>query len=769
MTSPTDPSRSSHPTKRPDEHPSPLAGAGAEGLVTELHGKLDYASYLRLDVLLSAQRPLSRPEHHDEFLFIIQHQTTELWFSLVIHELREAMRLVAQDSLEPSFKILARVKHVQAQLLSQWSVLATLTPTEYVQFRHVLGPASGVQSHQNRLIEYLLGNRDARFLQVFRHKPEIFAQLQDTLQRPSLYDEFLRHLARRGFGVPREVLERDLTRTHEAHEGVTEILRQIYENPHRWWDAYEMAEKLVDLDETIMLWRYRHLKVVQRVIGMKRGTGGTAGVNYLKNLVDTPLFPELWDVRTVVGPPHRPAAGRSHRRSKRGLMPQSISSHPPLSSAAGAGTTPGVVSPVICDVIQRAVAPLGAGPLSEASVQTHLAPLFSRHLRAMRTRGEIYLANHSLGRPLDQTAVDVASALDHWYESMDDAWGPWFEEMSRFRRNIASLIGSSRPDAVIPKTSAGQGLRAVLNAFGAEVPDVLATQGEFDSIDFILRTYGLHGRARLAWIEPEPINPEHVAGGEGAPPRFSAARVLEHVESIRPGTLVCLSHIFYATGQVLPQLELIVRACHERGGLVMLDCYHSAGVLPLALESLGVDFAIGGSYKYTRGGPGACWLFVHPKHLSIGPEPRWRTLDTGWFAKREPFAFQRPRHPELADGGDAWLESTPAVLPFFQARAGLDLTLAVGVERLREDALAKTRALAEKLRRAGVSVQFGGESPEGTGNYLLVPHADTGALVKQLRRSGVVSDARLGAVRLAPDVLTTEAELDRAATIIAGL
>ncbi|MBS0187238.1 MAG: tryptophan 2,3-dioxygenase [Planctomycetes bacterium] len=276
-------------------------------MVTDLHGKLDYATYLGLDRLLSAQRPLSSPEHHDETLFIIQHQTTELWFKLVIHELREAMRLVAADQLEPSFKILARVKHIQQQLLGQWSVLATLTPTEYVQFRHVLGPASGIQSYQNRLIEYLLGNREARFVEVFKHQPEVYKTLNDALRAPSLYDEFLRHLARRGMPVPQDVLNRDLTTQYEPHEGVLRVFKTIYDDPHRCWDAYEMCEKLVDIDEAALLWRFRHLKVVQRVIGMKRGTGGTAGAAYLRNIFDRPLFPELWDVRTMVGPEVNPS------------------------------------------------------------------------------------------------------------------------------------------------------------------------------------------------------------------------------------------------------------------------------------------------------------------------------------------------------------------------------------------------------------------------------------------------------------------------------
>ncbi len=259
---------------------------------------LDYATYLDLDDLLAAQRPLSDPPHHDEMLFIVQHQTTELWFKLMLHELRAATMFVRNDDLESSFKILARVKHIQTQLLNQWSVLATLTPTEYAQFRYALGPASGFQSHQNRLIEMALGKRDARVIEVFRHVPAIRAELEEALHAPSLYDEFLRWLARRGLPVPTDVLERDVSLPYETHPGVTEVIVGIYEHPDASWDAYEMAEKLVDVDETYSLWRYRHLKVVLRVIGTKRGTGGTAGASYLREMVDEVFFPELWEART---------------------------------------------------------------------------------------------------------------------------------------------------------------------------------------------------------------------------------------------------------------------------------------------------------------------------------------------------------------------------------------------------------------------------------------------------------------------------------------
>jgi tryptophan 2,3-dioxygenase len=261
---------------------------------------LDYAGYLALDELLACQRPRSDPPHHDEMLFIVQHQTTELWFKLMLHELRAAVELVRRDDLEGSFKILARVKHIQTQLLSQWSVLETLTPTEYAQFRYVLGPASGFQSHQNRLIEMILGKRDARVVEAFRHAPAIQAELEAALHAPSLYDEFLRWLARRGVAVPQEVLERDVSQRYESHPGVTQAIVGIYENPATSWDAYEMAEKLVDVDETYSLWRYRHLKVVMRIIGMKRGTGGTAGAGYLRAMVDEVFFPELWEARTTL-------------------------------------------------------------------------------------------------------------------------------------------------------------------------------------------------------------------------------------------------------------------------------------------------------------------------------------------------------------------------------------------------------------------------------------------------------------------------------------
>ena len=265
-------------------------------LHTDLRDEMTYSGYLGLDPLLSSQHP--RSDHHDEMLFIIIHQTTELWFKLVIHELSAVLDHIARDELESAFKILARVKHIFSQLIDQWSVLATLTPSEYVQFRHVLGHASGFQSVQYRTVEFMLGNKDRRMLRVHAHDAAATEQLTAALEAPSIYDAFLAHLARRGLPVPREVLDRDLSTPHEKHPGVTAVFKTIYAHTQGNWDAYEMCEKLVDLEEQIALWRFRHLKVVMRVIGFKTGTGGSSGANFLRQMIDHEFFPELWAVRT---------------------------------------------------------------------------------------------------------------------------------------------------------------------------------------------------------------------------------------------------------------------------------------------------------------------------------------------------------------------------------------------------------------------------------------------------------------------------------------
>ncbi len=275
------------------------------GIVTDFHDRLSYAGYLRLDRLLSAQQPRSatvaRPPRHDEMLFIIQHQVAELWMKLMIHELRAAIRHVQGDELDACFKILARVKLVQKQLFEQWAVLETLTPSEYEAFRPMLGQSSGLQSPQYRAIEFLLGNKHAALLEVFRHDAETFAELDALLHAPSLYDEFLRHLARRGLPVPQACIERDFTQPYRRNPDLLPVFKTVYEDPQRWWDAYDMCEKLVDVEESFQLWRFRHLKTVERIIGHKPGTGGSSGVSFLKKALDYAFFPELIDVRTTIG------------------------------------------------------------------------------------------------------------------------------------------------------------------------------------------------------------------------------------------------------------------------------------------------------------------------------------------------------------------------------------------------------------------------------------------------------------------------------------
>ena len=278
----------------PDKNQRPLEA----GIFTDFHDRMSYAGYLCLDGLLSQQRPLSSPPHHDEMLFIIQHQVSELWIKQLIHELSAAIRHVQQDQLDPCFKILSRAKLIQMQLFDQWAVLETLTPSEYMEFRGVLGHASGFQSYQYRKLEFLLGNKNRDALKVFVDFPVIHKELQTALEAPSLYDEFLRHLKRRGLAIPEASIERDWSEPYEKNEELVEVLRQIYERPREYWDAYEMCEKLVDVEEYFQLWRFRHMKTVERIIGFRPGTGGSSGVGFLKQALNLTFFPELFAVRT---------------------------------------------------------------------------------------------------------------------------------------------------------------------------------------------------------------------------------------------------------------------------------------------------------------------------------------------------------------------------------------------------------------------------------------------------------------------------------------
>jgi len=272
-----------------------------QGIEVDLRDRLTYGGYLQLDRLLSAQQPLSQPPHHDEMLFIVQHQVSELWMKLIVHELRAAIEDLRGDEVNNCLKILARVKQIQRQLFEQWAVLETLTPSEYMEFRHVLGPASGFQSLQYRLIEFLLGNKNADMIAVFAHDPARQALLRETLEAPSLYDEFLRYLARQGHAIPAQCLERDWSQPHVNTPALIEPLRRIYEQPDKYWAEYHLSEQLVDVEESFQLWRFRHMKTVERIIGHKRGTGGSSGVSFLRKALDLTFFPELLEVRTVIG------------------------------------------------------------------------------------------------------------------------------------------------------------------------------------------------------------------------------------------------------------------------------------------------------------------------------------------------------------------------------------------------------------------------------------------------------------------------------------
>ena len=283
----------------PDKNVSVAPSAAEQASVAG--GELRYDTYLQLDKLLSAQQPISKAPEHDEMLFIIQHQVAELWFKLIIHELDAAIECLKRDELPRTIKILNRVKQVQHQLINQWSVLATLTPNEYAAFRDALGSASGFQSPQYRLLEFTLGRKDRAVLARFSHHLEYYRQLRTALERPSLYDEFLRYLYRVGHRVPEARVERDWTQTYEHHAGVVEVLQTIYQHPDQYWAAYEVSERLVDIEINFQSWRFHHMKTVERIIGGKAGTGGTSGVKFLQQALDTTFFPELVEVRGKIG------------------------------------------------------------------------------------------------------------------------------------------------------------------------------------------------------------------------------------------------------------------------------------------------------------------------------------------------------------------------------------------------------------------------------------------------------------------------------------
>jgi kynureninase len=395
--------------------------------------------------------------------------------------------------------------------------------------------------------------------------------------------------------------------------------------------------------------------------------------------------------------------------------------------------------------IANAVAALGPGALAEEALRRHIYPLFSGTLAAPG----IYLANHSLGRPLDQTEDDLREGFHLWQTKLGNAWDAWHEEQQQHRGRIAQLIGAPRPDCIIPKSSAGQGLRTVLNALPG-IPRVLSTSAEFDSVDVILTQYAALGRIHLETISCDTL--------DGI---IDLAALYQAVEK-RSVDLVVVSQVLFATGQLLPDLDRLADACHRSGARLLVDAYHAIGVLPVNLAAMQADFAIGGSYKYLRGGPGAAFLYISPRALESGLEP----IDIGWFAKEGSFLYDRPNPPRFAPGGDAFLESTPPVLTYYQARAGQQLTLALGVDRIRAFSLDRLTRLKRYLAEAGIVAQ-GGDSEHGA--FLTIEHSEAASLAQQLEDSGIITDARGKYLRLCPDYLTTDAEMRRTATVLASV
>ena len=289
-------------SQTPADGNNAASAALPESIVHEERAQLDfsksmsYGDYLQLDAILTAQKPLSPA--HDEMLFIVQHQTSELWMKLMLHELHAAVACVARDQLPAAFKMLARVSKIMEQLVHAWDVLATMTPPEYSAMRPYLGQSSGFQSYQYRCIEFSMGNKNRAMLKPHEHRADLLAQVQAAYEAPSLYDEALRLMARRGLAVPASHTERDWTQPYVENDAVEQAWLTVYRNPEKHWDLYQLGEELTDLEDAFRLWRFRHVTTVERVIGFKRGTGGTGGVSYLRKMLDVVLFPEIWKLRT---------------------------------------------------------------------------------------------------------------------------------------------------------------------------------------------------------------------------------------------------------------------------------------------------------------------------------------------------------------------------------------------------------------------------------------------------------------------------------------
>lgn len=275
-----------------------IAAASEKNIRTDFKESMTYGDYLHLDQLLTAQDGVSG--HHDETLFIVIHQVSELWMKLILHELRAAIRSIDADDLQPAFKQMARVSKIQSQIINGWDVLATMTPAEYMEFRDDLGNASGFQSYQYRMIEFALGYKTKHVLKIYEKDPALLKELTAAFEAPGLYDAAIKKLARSGFAIDKEVLERDITTVYEPHDSVREAWKTIYRDVDTHWELYQLAEKLVDIEDWLQQWRFRHMKTVERIIGFRQGTGGSSGVHYLKKVLDQYFFPELWDIRTEI-------------------------------------------------------------------------------------------------------------------------------------------------------------------------------------------------------------------------------------------------------------------------------------------------------------------------------------------------------------------------------------------------------------------------------------------------------------------------------------
>lgn len=373
--------------------------------------------------------------------------------------------------------------------------------------------------------------------------------------------------------------------------------------------------------------------------------------------------------------------------------------------------------------------------------------LISTHFSRASGRPGIYLANHSLGRPLDQTLVNLTEFTDLWFNQMDDAWGPWLSKVEEYQSLVAGLLHHPRPDGIILKTSVGQALRAVLNSF-PDPPNVVTTTMEFDSVDFILKTYQSKKRAQVIQVQPN--------GQDGSVPLIDPKDLLNQITD--QTDLVVFSHSVFTTGQIIQNINEIIAKAHHHNAYVLLDTYHSFGVVPINFPDL--DFAMGGSYKYIHGGPGACWLSVSPKILD---SQELQTLDTGWFAKENLFGYRTT--DVRAKDGHAWWESTPPVIAVYQAIAGLEFIQKVGVERLRATSLNQQAQLRQAFTDHSIPV-FEPQNPVNFGAFSLLPSPHPAEFVKQLKQRGITADSRREFVRFCPDLLNTEEQFHQTAKAV---